>query len=154
MRRAGVRAVGDTCREWLKLEENFRGFPYPDSKGITTIGYGRNLRDNPLTKAEGLFLMQTDERRAAETVLRIAPWAVRLDDVRWSVLVAMAFQMGNRLRTFKQTLAEVECGNYAGAARRMLQSKWAKLDSPERAKRAARLMEAGRWDAISDYLPL
>jgi lysozyme len=142
------RAVSDRCRAWIKAEENFRGFPYPDSKGITTIGYGRNLEANPLTRAEAEVLLETDLEHAVATVYRIAPWAVRLDDVRWSVLVAMAFQMGNRLRTFRQTLAEIEAGNYAGAARRMLQSKWARKDSPARAARSALLMESGRWDAL------
>jgi lysozyme len=57
----------------------------------------------------------------------------------------MAFQLGvDGLLAFKNTLKEVQDGNYFKASEMMLLSKWA-TQTPERAKRLAKQMETGEW---------
>jgi len=65
--------------------------------------------------------------------------------VRQGALMNMAFQMGiNGVMAFQDTLAKVQASDYAAAADRMLQSKWA-TQTPERANRLAKQMREGTW---------
>jgi len=142
---AGVRAAGGSLVAWIQREEGFRGTPYQDTRGYWTIGFGRNLDANPLTRDEAEVLLANDLLRAVRVVARLGTWTAHLDEVRWSVLVAMAYQMGEAtLRTFKVTLAAIERGDYAKAGGHMLASRWAQ-QTPERAHRTAQAMVTGQW---------
>ena len=71
-------------------------------------------------------------------------WFDGLDEVRKKVLVDMAFNMGMKtLKTFKNTLKMVANGDYDGASKGMLQSKWAKQVG-KRAERLAHMMRTGK----------
>ncbi|ECX3247832.1 glycoside hydrolase family protein, partial [Salmonella enterica subsp. enterica serovar Kentucky] len=71
---------------------------------------------------------------------------------RRDILISMAYQMGvSGLAGFKNTLAMVAEGNYAGAANGMLSSLWAK-QTPERAKRHAEVMRTGEMAAYAGLL--
>lgn len=64
-----------------------------------------------------------------------------LTDVRREVLMQMAFQLGrNRLLGFILTRQEIWDRDWEGAADEMLNSKWRKIDTPERAERMANAM--------------
>jgi lysozyme len=57
----------------------------------------------------------------------------------------MAFNMGiSGLLEFHDTLAKIQTGDYTGAAKGMLQSKWA-TQVGDRAHRLAIQMESGVW---------
>ncbi len=65
----------------------------------------------------------------------------RLSQVRKDVLISMAYQIGvNGLLKFKKTWKYLEGGMYEEASNEMLDSEWARDDSPERAQRHARVM--------------
>lgn len=123
---------------------------YPDSEGIPTIGIGRNLRDRGLSEVEVAFLFVNDIDRVEADLDRELPWWRTLDEVRQRVLFNMAFNLGadsrvpgqDRLLKFKNTLALIEQGAYAKAAKAMLKSKWAKQVGP-RAVRLSQQMENG-----------
>ena len=56
----------------------------------------------------------------------------------------MGYQLGiAELMGFKRMLAAMERGDYEAAAREMLDSKWARQDSPGRARRLAERMRRG-----------
>lgn len=60
------------------------------------------------------------------------------------VIVNMAFTLGIAgLRSFKNMIAAVEALNFKQAATEILDSKYAKEDVPNRAKRNAYIMEHG-----------
>ena len=50
--------VTDNLIEHIKKHEGFKSKPYKDTKGKWTVGYGRNLDDNPLTPDECVALFQ------------------------------------------------------------------------------------------------
>ena len=50
----------------LKLHEGYRQYPYTDSLGIVTIGYGRNLESRGLTESEATYLLEQDVDQAEE----------------------------------------------------------------------------------------
>ena len=73
------------------------------------------------------------------------PWARALSPERQAVLVNMAFNLGIAgLLAFKRMLAACERGEYAAAAREMLDSVWAKQVGA-RAVRLAEQMRTGEW---------
>jgi lysozyme len=72
------------------------------------------------------------------------PFWPKLTDDRRRVVANMGYQLGVAgLMGFRRTLAALERGDYDGAAREMLDSKWAKRDTPKRAGRLAGRMRRG-----------
>lgn len=131
----------------LRRDEGVVPFAYQDHLGYWTIGVGRLIdkrKGGGLSDAEIDFLLSNDIDRFEKQLIDALPWYGRLDEVRQRVLVNMAFNLGiGGLLGFKNTLAMIERGDYAGAAKGMLASKWAGQVG-ERAKRLATMMETGK----------
>lgn len=132
----------------LRRDEDEILHAYHDHLGYLTIGVGRLIdkrKGGGITPEESAYLLSNDiDKREAE-LLRRAPWMASLDPVRFGALLNMAFQMGvDGLLGFKNTLAMVRAGDYAGASVGMLESLWAK-QTPERAKRISDQIKTGVW---------
>lgn len=139
----------------IKRHEGLRLRAYRCPAGKLTIGWGHNLTDNPVwglqkgdkisqTSAERLL---TDDIYAAARQLdeRLTFWRT-LDAPRQAVLLNMAFQLGiGGLCGFLRALHAIELSDWDGAAAHMLDSKWAREDSPNRAQELARQMQTGEW---------
>jgi lysozyme len=137
-------------RKQLELDEDRRKQIYKDTKGYWTIGIGRLV--DPRVKGSGLrddeinYMFNNDVDDRIDALTRALPWFQNLDDARKGVLINMAFQLGTvGLLGFKETLALVRRGEYALAADAMLISKWAREDTPARAKRMSEQMRTGIW---------
>lgn len=150
-------------RAQLVLHEGFKRKRYLDSKGIPSIGIGRNLRakglhpdevamigpgrdlDNVgLTDEEIEVLYVNDLGEAIGELDRALPWWRGLDEIRRRVLVDMMFNMGTAtLLGFVRTLPAVCAGRYREAAERMLESEW-RDQVGNRALRLAAMMGSGR----------
>lgn len=133
----------------LRGDEGVKAQAYQDHLGFWTIGVGRLIDarkpGSGLRPSEIDMLLQNDIDDRIEALTRRLPWFQNLDDARRGVLLNMSFQMGvDGLLTFKNTLRMVEDGDYMGAARNMMQSKWA-TQTPERANRMAEQMRTGVW---------
>lgn len=133
----------------LKKDEDVKPCVYKDHLGWDTIGVGRLVDSRKpgagLRPSEIDFMLQNDIDDRIEALTRRLPWFQNLDDARKGVLLNMSFQMGvDGLLTFKNTLKMVEDGDYMGAARNMLLSKWA-TQTPARANRMAEQMRTGKW---------
>lgn len=128
--------------ERIKRHEGLSTKPYYCTAGKLTIGYGRNL-ENGITEAEADYLFQNDLKKAkagAETFLAYQA----INEVRREVLIEMVFQMGVRgVSKFKRFLQAAYMHEWAEAAEEMLDSKWAREDSPERARELAKLFLRG-----------
>lgn len=109
----------------LAKHEGLRLKPYRCTAGKLTIGYGRNLEDNGITKAEALTMLRNDIANVKAELERLGWWR-RLDDTRQDVIANMAFNIGlTRLLTFKRMIAAIEDADYTKAADEMMDSKWA-----------------------------
>ena len=143
----------------LKRHEGFRRFPYKDTEGIWTVGYGWNLEANPPATGHDTmhifrFGVTEDEaeldlqRRAADAqaeCARVFAFWPHLDRVRRDVLANMCFNMGlSRLLDFRRTLAHIEAGAYESAAREMLDSRWATQVKGRATELAARMRTGKR----------
>ena len=130
-------------RASVMRHEGLRLTPYHDTVGKITIGYGRNLADVGITRAEASTLLDHDLERAELDARKALPWVDQLNGVRQAVVIEMCFNLGlTRLLGFKNTLRAMQAGRYEQAAAGMLNSKWAQQVG-HRAQTLARQMRTG-----------
>jgi lysozyme len=114
----------NVVRGHLQTAESWRRFPYPDTRGKTTIGWGRNLTDDGITVDEGALLFEHDLACAVTAVAVAFPWTATLDDVRLGVVIELEFNIGLAgEEKFTTMLACLEAGHYPAAAAALLNSK-------------------------------
>jgi lysozyme len=145
--------VVDNLIDQLRRDEGEVLHVYLDSMGIRTAGVGHNLESHhidlpvgaPISKQQSEDWLREDVAEVSNQVHSLIPWSDGLDEPRRGVLLNMAFNLGiYGLLKFKNTLAMVRVGDYAGAARGMLASLWASQVGP-RATRLAQQMQQGVW---------
>lgn len=127
----------------IKLDEGFRSKPYQCTAGKITIGYGRNIEDNGITKSEAESLLLNDVKAAQIELLNTFDWFTELNGARQGVLINMAFNLGlPRLKKFKKMLSALSESDYHEASKQMLDSRWA-VQVGERANRLAKQIIEG-----------
>ncbi len=147
-----IKVAKNRAVETLKVDEGYRLKPYYCSNGYPTIGYGTKIgpKDAPLDMyvfsmpepAAHAMLVATVDDVCDELIAKFPP-IVRMPNVVQMVLICMAYQLGvNGLLGFKNTLRHMEARLFREAAKEMMNSKWARSDSPARAKRMADLVSA------------
>src|SRR5215471_20204162 len=77
----------------IERHEGYRQFPYKDSRGYLTVGYGRNLTSQGITELEGALLLARDVRDIEQAFTRFQWWGP-LEPERKAVLLDMAYQLG------------------------------------------------------------
>ena len=124
-------------------DEGFVPIPYRCTSGKLSIGYGTNIQDG-ITKDEALLLLRHRLGKVVAALESRLPFWPKLTDDRRRVLANMGYQLGvGGLMGFKRMLAGLSRGDYEAAAGEMLDSKWARQDSPGRARRLAERMRRG-----------
>jgi lysozyme len=112
-------------------------------QGHPTIGIGRALDVKGISMDENDMLYENDKCTALTGIIQDIPWAITVDDVRYHLLGAMAFQMGiNGLKEFTRMLAAVQGQHWQIAHDEMLDSAWAR-ETPARARQYANIMLTG-----------
>ena len=121
----------------LIIQEGRKNEPYVDTAGLLTAGVGHLLTDNEKRQfPKGTIVSQeqintwldSDIRKAYElgkAILGAAEFE-KLDDVRKRAICNLAFNLGNRLASFKKFIAAMKTGNYQVAANELVDSKWYK----------------------------
>ena len=98
------------------------------------------------TQDAAFYLLKKDIRRVMAECQKKIPFWKYLDAERKYALLDMAFNLGiNRLLRFKKMLSEMAIGNYRGAAKECLNSKYAR-DVGKRAERIAKTIETGEFE--------
>lgn len=144
----------------LEKHEGFRSKKYKCSANRWTIGIGHNLEareftpeekkalgdwENGITRNGALMLLRNDVALCLKDLQKLGFWYY-LDDERQYALLDMCFQLGwYGLSNFKKMLEGFRTKNFVEAARQCLDSKYARVDSPTRAKRIATLIKFARW---------
>ena len=125
----------------LMADEGFRAHVYTDTKGHQTIGYGLNL-DAGISEAAARALLNF-QARDLYAQLAAYWWWDKLDPIRASVLVQMAFNMGiSGLLHFPKMLAAIGKQDWQEAAAELLNSEAAR-DLPARYDRLATTLRTG-----------
>lgn len=157
--------------EQTKHFEGLELLAYLCTERYWTIGYGRNLETNGLSKDEQIMLfgqvvgkpfyvehLKTNaitEEQAEALLLADLSLAeeqcharinmTMLNDARKAVFIGMCFQMGiNGLLGFRKAIDHACSEHYESAAHEMLNSRWS-MQTPTRAKKMANQMATGEW---------
>ena len=148
--------------EQLKVHEGFEANYYQCTAGKKTIGYGRNVEDNPfsskelallgrcefdetpMTEDEAEQLLVIDVNEVTVLIKDHLPWD-ELNSARQAVCINMAFNLGvTGLFKFKNMMRAIRKQCYREAAIEMLDSRWANQVG-SRADDLAQQMNAGNW---------
>lgn len=131
----------------LAKEEGEVLHAYQDHLGFWTIGVGHLIdkrKGGGISRRISRLILDEDIDESLEAARRYA-WFDGLDDARQGVVLCMIFQLGIAgFAQFKRTHSAIAEGRYTEAASHMLVSKWAG-QTPERAKRMAKIMRTGEW---------
>jgi lysozyme len=101
--------------------------PYFCPGGKLTIGVGRNLESNGISRSEAMLLLYNDIARVDGELAANVPFLTQLSQARQLVLFNMCFALGlPRFLGFKKMLAALGAGDYPLAAEELLDSKWSR----------------------------
>lgn len=129
-------------KDWIKHHEALRLQLYLDTVGKQTIGWGRNIEDNGISKEEADFMFDNDFARC-QRELAPYPWYVNQPKNVQDALMNMCFNLGiGRLLGFKKMIMALTAKDYTKAAIEALDSKWAKQVG-QRAKDVALMIRQG-----------
>lgn len=135
------KALFDKVETQLIVDEDLRLKPYRCPAGKLTIGVGRNIEDNGITRQEAYYLLRNDVDQCHRQLSLTIPFYDRLPSDKKEILLNMCFNMGiNRLLAFKRMLAAMAVNDWESAAHEMEDSAWARQVQD----RARRLMEKMR----------
>jgi lysozyme len=128
----------------IKIDEGFSGKLYRCTEDKLTIGYGRNLEDNPLSEEEASFLLEYElKHKIIPQAVRL-PYYSKLSPTRRAVIINMIYNLGIKgFKRFKRMNKALEVEDYAEASREMLASKW-HSQVGKRAERLARQMRTNQ----------
>ena len=163
--------INDRLIERIKKHEGYRISPYKDTVGKWTVGYGRNLEDNPLSvmeviklfsnvdfkstvNAERFFegLLVGDIRKHTEELESRLAMFPMCDYEEQTVLIDMAFNLGvPTLLQFKGMLHAIDNDDKVEAAVELLDSKYAE-QVKTRAVDNAKLLAGSRFKEALDRL--
>lgn len=135
------KSLFDKVETQLVVDEGLRLRPYRCPAGKLTIGVGRNLADNGITREEAYYLCRNDVDTCHGQLSLAVPFYDRLPSDKKEILLNMCFNLGlTRLQGFRRMLAAMAVNDWESAAKEMADSDWAK----QVGDRAKRLMEKMR----------
>ena len=144
------RDILDIARESIKEHEGFSDKVYKCPAGFDTIGYGFRLSTLEyygikLTKPLSVELADHILDYFIEKIYKYLevkfPWVDGLPDNAIAIMIEMTFQLGaNGFYGFTNAIKYLKQHNFKNAAKEMLDSKWARKDSPNRAKEMAEII--------------
>ena len=113
--------------ELLIKHEGLKLKPYKDTRGILTIGVGRNLEDNGIEQDEALYMLKNDIKKAKQELREIFEGFNKLPDNVRLVLIDMIFNLGEtRFLKFKHMISAVKNKDWKNMIKEMKDSKWCK----------------------------
>ena len=150
--------MNERLRKLVKRHEGFSLIPYKCPAGFNAIGWGWNYDCNPLPDdvfeymhKHGKITVEMAERLLTISLERSVADARKLyknfdeaSENRQVALASMLFQMGaTTMSGFVDTNPMIRRGEWDAAADNLLKSKWARKDTPKRAKEVIKLLRDG-----------
>jgi len=129
-------------------EEGRKATVYPDSRGFQTIAIGCLV--DPRVPGAGLCDAAIDAQFAHDSAqalvdAKLFPGYAQMNEVRQAVLESMCFQMGTAPLHWPNFHAALVAGDMQAAAAAGLDSDWARIETPIRAKREMAMLASGMW---------
>lgn len=109
----------------LKIDEGYKQFPYRCSGNKLTIGYGRNIEDNGISKLEADYLLWNDINIAISEIKDIFIDFDNYPELVQRALTNMIFNLGkNKFLEFKKMIEAIRQHDWIIASNEAKDSKW------------------------------
>lgn len=125
--------------------KNGRLFPYIDTVGKLSIGYGRCLDTKGISEDEARMMFSSDVADAITDARSVCSIYDQLTRARQLCLISMAFNLGkDGLNKWPRFLNALHNEDWNEAADEILNSKAAREDAPARYRQLASMMRESR----------
>lgn len=116
----------ETVKDLIKAHEGYRDKPYSCTAGRLTIGYGRNLSDVGINRAEADAMLNRDIHSAKYYLISMFGKEFGFySENRQHALIDMMFNLGySRFSGFKKMIAAIEALDWTEAAKQAKDSRW------------------------------
>ena len=119
----------------IKNHEGFSSVVYKCTAGYDTIGYGKRVKYLKVTQEQSEEWLKEDLENLKYVLADKYAWFLPSPQEVKDIVMNMAYQLGpTSFSKFKRTIKLFKNKDYEGASIEMLDSKWAREDTPERAK--------------------
>lgn len=119
----------------IKKHEGFSSVVYKCTGGFDTIGYGTRIKYLKVTKEQAEEWLKEEIQNLKYILADRYAWFLPAPQEARDVVIEMSYQMGvSGFSKFKKTIKLLKNKDYKGASDEMLDSKWARDDTPRRAK--------------------
>ena len=136
----------NNLKEMIAKHEGYEPRVYKCTNGYDTIGYGFAIKDLFMDKEIADLIL---DKKIRGLLARIEgdddwdSWFFDKPEIIQDGLVNMIFQMGfSGVKKFKKTIQYIKDDNFLLAGEEMLDSKWARSDSPNRAKELSDIIKS------------
>ncbi len=136
----------NNLKEMIAKHEGYEPRVYKCTNGYDTIGYGFAIKDLFMDKEIADLIL---DKKIRGLLARIEgdddwdSWFFDKSETVQDVLVNMIFQIGfSGVKKFKKTIQYIKDDNFLLAGEEMLDSKWARSDSPNRAKELSDIIKS------------
>jgi lysozyme len=143
----------DRLSKQLTIEEGLRLQLYQDTKGLLTIGVGRNIQQVGIRADEAALMLSNDIAERVKFLSQYA-WFTSESDVRKAAILDMSFMGEDRLLHFVNMIAALGRQDFTTAAAEVRNSQWYKDVGTGRGERVAKMIETGAWPADIPYEPV
>ena len=136
----------DNLKEMIAKHEGYEPRVYKCTNGYDTIGYGFAIKDLYMDKEVADLILDQKIQEMLKRILSDKDWGEWFSEKPQhiqEVLINMIFQIGfSGVKKFKKTIQYIKDDNFLMAGEEMLDSKWAKSDSPNRAKELSEIVKS------------
>ena len=119
----------------IKKHEGFSSTPYYCTADKLTIGYGKRVKYLEVTEEQAEEWLAEDIEHLKYVLADKYNWFLPAPQEVRDIVMNMAYQLGvTSFSKFRKTIYLIANKDYKGASVEMLDSKWARDDTPSRAK--------------------
>ncbi len=119
----------------IKKHEGFSSVVYKCTAGYDTIGYGKRITYLQVTEEQATEWLEEDLENLKYVLSAKYDWFLPAPQEVKDIVMNMNYQLGvSAFSKFKKTIQYIANKDYEGASIEMLDSKWARDDTPRRAK--------------------
>mgnify|MGYP003132616128 FL=1 len=119
----------------IKKHEGFSSVPYRCTADKLTIGYGKRIKYLQVTEEQATEWLEEDLENLKYTLSAKYDWFLPAPQEVRDIVMNVSYQLGvSGFSKFRKTIKYIANKNYKMASVEMLDSKWARDDTPRRAK--------------------
>ena len=125
----------------IKKHGGFSSVVYKCTAGYDTVGYGTRVKYLKVTKEQAEEWLKEELENLKYILADKYEWFLPAPQKVRNVVINMSYQLGvSGFSKFKKTIQLLKDKDYEGASIEMLDSKWARTDTPNRAEELSKIL--------------